>query len=203
VIIVVEGPSAAGKTSWIDRHVDGPVVAEASVINPPDRMVDPLAAAIYWASVSARRWAEACSLEQTNELVVCDCDPFKLHYVWSLWMIGLVRDEQWRTELQETRSLFATHALGLADYVYIRVPTAKTLSDRARNDPTRTRSNFPVHAQLAEPLTAWYKAIARLDSNRVRWEFPSDGLPRSGLTSRSERTGVALFDHLMSFLPAI
>jgi hypothetical protein len=80
MIVVVEGPSAAGKTSWItaDRH-GAVLIAEAQPGPVPRRGSDPAAAAAHWAKVNAARWAAACQAEQQAGIVVCDTDPFKLH----------------------------------------------------------------------------------------------------------------------------
>ena len=88
LIIVVEGPSAAGKTTWIARHRAGAaVIAEYSGTGPPAG-ADVLATSRYWAEANAARWAAAVDAEQRASLVLCDCDPFKLCYTWSLWRIG-------------------------------------------------------------------------------------------------------------------
>jgi len=203
MIVVIEGPSAAGKTTWIRSHAQGAVIEEASVSGAPDRDVDPVGAAAFWAKVSANRWTETIKAEQQSGLVVCDCDPFKLHYVWSLWRIGKVGKEQWRAELDATRKLFEARLLGLADLILIRIPNPATLAEQARSDTSRQRNNFPLHSQLAEPLREWYQAVEQLGPKRVRWELPAEGVPNwDGIGRRSERSGIAIFDDLISQLPA-
>jgi len=85
VIIVVEGPSASGKTTWIQTHALDGVVAESALADPPE---DASAAALFWAENGARRWEQAIATEQRAGISVCDTDPLKLHYGWSLWRIG-------------------------------------------------------------------------------------------------------------------
>jgi hypothetical protein len=83
MIVVVEGPSAAGKTSWITAHQHGAAVIGETRPGPaPDRRHDPAAAAAHWATVSAARWAAACQAERQDQVALCDTDPFKLHYIW-------------------------------------------------------------------------------------------------------------------------
>ena len=85
MIIVVEGPSASGKTTWIQTHALDGVVAESAPADPPE---DASAAALFWAENGARRWEQAIATEQRAGISVCDTDPLKLHYGWSLWRIG-------------------------------------------------------------------------------------------------------------------
>ncbi|HZD16056.1 MAG TPA: hypothetical protein VE196_13230 [Pseudonocardiaceae bacterium] len=68
------------------------------------------------------------------------------------------------------------------------------MTEKCRND---------LHAQLAEPLRAWYQAVSALNPDRVRWDLPAAGIPgHATLQPRNPRTGTALFDALMDELPA-
>ena len=203
MIIVVEGPSAAGKSTWIAAHCrPATVIGETPGGSAPDRAIDPAGAAAHWAAISAARWHAAGQAEQQTGLAVCDTDPFKLHYVWSLWRTGHASRRQWRAELTATRQLFAQHRLGIADLILIEIPDPATLAARRRADLTRRRRNFGLHAQLAGPLRDWYHAVEQLDPRRVRWELPATGI--SGITSgpRRDRTGPDAFDALIGHLPA-
>ena len=204
MIIVVEGPSAAGKTTWIAAHRHGAaVIAEAQPGPAPHRGSDPASAAIHWAKVSASRWAAACQAEQRAEIAVCDTDPFKLHYVWCLWQTGHATARQWRAEMNANRQLFASGRLGIADLILVSIPEQAVLSARHHADTTRRRRNFDLHAQLAHPLRDWYRAVSALDPDRVRWHLPATGIPDLGmLQRRNPRTGTAIFDSLMDQLAA-
>jgi hypothetical protein len=204
MIIVVEGPSAAGKTTWIAAHHQGAaVIGEARPGPAPDRRSHPDAAAAHWAKVSAARWAAACQAEQQARVAVCDTDPFKLHYIWCLWQSGNATAGQWHAEMNASRQLFAAQRLGIADLILASIPEPAVLAARRRADTTRRRGNFDLHVQLADPLRAWYRAVSALDPDRVRWELPATGIP--GLTTlqpRDPRTGTVIFDALMDQLPA-
>jgi hypothetical protein len=203
VIIVVEGPSAVGKSTWIAAHCQSAtVIGEAPGGPAPDRALDPDGAAAHWATISAARWDAASQAEQHAGTAVCDTDPFKLHYVWSLWQTGHASRRQWHAELTATRQLFAQHRLGIADLILVAIPDPATLAARRRADPTRRRRNFNLHAKLAGPLHDWYHAVERLDPSRVRWELPSTGIPGTTLRTRHDRTGTDAFDRLISQLPA-
>lgn len=202
MIIVVEGPSAAGKTTWIRQYVVEAIIEEKEYPNAPARDADPEEVAAYWAKVSAERWTATLAAEKKDKLVVCDGDPFKLHYVWSLWRIGQADERQWHAQLNATRALFASHLLGLADLTLVRVPEHAILAEQAKNDASRERSNFLLHSQLAEPLREWYRAVEQLDPSRVRWDFPTEGIPElDGLGIRHDRSGTEIFDKLIDLLP--
>ncbi len=203
MIITVEGPSAAGKTTWIYSHFEKSVINyELEIENAPDKNSSPEESAHFWARVSKERWASVCTNEKETGLVVCDSDPFKLHYVWSLWRIGEVDEEQWRAQMIATRKLFANYELGLSDIFLVNIPDHTTLKSRAQTDPKRSRPNFNLHARLSEPLKEWYQAIERLDASRVCWEFPANGIdPLKAIGPREERSGVELFDKVIANLP--
>lgn len=200
MIVVVEGISAAGKTAWCARHARGVTVPEASPpLDVPSRIADPEAAARYWAARNAERWHAALALEVREGLAVCDTDPFKLHYAWSLWWIGEGdRDAFWR-EAEVNRALFASGDLGLADLVLVAATTPEAARHQRDADATRRRRNFDLHARLYDPLLRWYSAVERLDAARVRWSLPDT--PAAGLVEgmppRPRRSSVTDFDALL------
>jgi len=87
VIVAVEGPSAAGKTTWC-RATGGQFVAEYIPTGQEPDGSDPAEQATYWAQVNAQRWTQALTLEGTTGVAVCDSDPLKLHYSWCLAAVG-------------------------------------------------------------------------------------------------------------------
>lgn len=202
MIVVVEGPTAAGKTSWIAAHCSPAVViGEAAGGAAPDPEVDPEGTADCWALVSSGRWNAAQYVVQTCGLAVCDTDPFKLHYVWSLWRTGHASARRWQAECRAVRELFARKRLGIADLILVEIPDQDVLAARRAADRTRTRRNFELHSQLAAPLRDWYQAVEQLDPRRVRWSLPADGIPDIEIGSRHDSTGTDVFDRLISQLP--
>src|SRR2546425_12842252 len=77
VIVVVEGPSGAGKTTWCRTHAGAHALLEA----PPDHATvptEPEANARFWVERNVDRWRQVLERERRDGLVVVDVDPFKL-----------------------------------------------------------------------------------------------------------------------------
>ena len=199
MIVVVEGPTAAGKTSWCLRHV-GRFVPEhrATGTEPADGQV----LARHWARVSMRRWAQAEEVERADGIAFCDTDPVKLHYSWGMAALGLAPRAQFERELAVLRVAFRTGRLGLADAVLVGVPDLATLRTRRDDDTSRRRRNFATHVQLREPLRQWYATLDALDPGRVIWELPPEGVPKLP-EPRTGRTDPELLDALIAALPPL
>ena len=112
MILVVEGISASGKTTWCTWHGGQHVIAEHGRLEDvPERASDPVAAAVFWAERNVDRWQAALAMEASTSWAVCDSDPLKLHYLWCLWQIGEASTNDWLTELDATRDTVAQGAL--------------------------------------------------------------------------------------------
>lgn len=180
------------------------MIAEYSGTGPPPG-ADVRATSRYWAQANAARWAAAVDAERRAPLVLCDCDPFKLCYTWSLWRIGHSPAGEWRAARDASRRMFAGNRLGVADLILVSIPGQDALAARRQADKTRTRRNFDLHRRLAEPIREWYQAVSDLDAaaERVCWLHPPDGageLARVG--PRATRSGTDLFDRLIDQLLA-
>jgi hypothetical protein len=203
VIVVVEGPSAAGKTTWIVSHRDdAPVISEdvgGAQVVPASGEHD---LAGYWAQVNASRWAMAVQAERRAEIVLCDTDPVKLHYAWSLWRAGHATGTEWRAAREANRRMFAAGCLGVADLILVSIPDPDVLAQRKVSDSSRTRRNFDLHRRLREPLREWYSAVSQLDPYRVRWSLPDEDIHSfTPLGIRTPRTGTEIYETLLSLLP--
>ncbi|MGA2828530.1 MAG: hypothetical protein ABSF03_20700 [Streptosporangiaceae bacterium] len=203
MIVVVTGPTAAGKTTWCQRHHLGDLVSEYAPTGKEPGDTDPAAQAAYWSEVNCRRWREATQRERVSGLAVCDDDPLKLHYGWSLVRVGAASPQRWVHEVKATRAAVAAGRLGFADLVLVSLPSPEELRRRRDADPARRRRNFELHARLIEPLRAWYQAVERVEPARVHWGLPSDGLPSVLPPPRANRCDPAFFDALMEALPAL
>jgi len=197
MIVVVEGPTAAGKSTWVGAHAGRGRVPEETVAAPDPASSD-AELAVYWTELSCRRWQNALRMETANGFAaVCDGDPFKLHYSYGLLRLGHVTVERFAAEIAAARSAIAGSRLGVADLVLCSIPSQSTLARHRDDDVGRRRRNFALHRQLAGPLEEWYQALEATDPGRVIWGFPRD-LPPA--VSRP-RYDVDLFYDWMARLP--
>ena len=201
MIVAIEGPSAAGKTTWCLRHAERFVAEYAPTGDEPDE-THPEAQASYWVRVNSRRWSQALELETATGSAIRDSDPLKLHYSWCLTMIGAAPRSRWESELDITRRAFEVRALGLADLVLFGAPPLERLLAQRAGDVTRRRRHFDLHARLRDPLVEWYQAVEALDPGRVIWELADQGIPDPPPLPRSVRTSTDLLDALVASLPA-
>ena len=200
VIVAVEGPSAAGKTTWCRAHASRFVPEYVPTGAEPDGS-DLAAQADYWVSVNSGRWVEAVELERRTGLAVCDSDPLKLHYSWSLAAIGAAPLARFRHELQRCRSAFAAGRLGFADLVLVSTASDEQLRRQKTADSSRLRRSFDLHVRLREPLLAWYATLEALSPGRVLWALPEHHAELTAARPRDVRTDLALLDAFVDQLP--
>ncbi len=198
VIVVVEGPSGAGKTTWCRTHGG----AHALLESLPDGSIVPEdegAAARFWVERNAARWAKVRAREERDGLVVVDTDPFKLHFTWTLYQSGQTTRRAWELMRDVAREAFAAGRYGLADLIYVSDLDEPTLRARRDADATRTRRNFERHVKLRDSLIAWYRAIDAIEPGRVVFGLPDTGIEPKllALGPRTIRSGAALFDRLL------
>jgi len=204
VIIVVEGPSGAGKTTWCRTHAGPKALLEAL----PDHLAVPTdarGAARFWVERNVARWEEVLAREARDGLVVVDTDPFKLHFVWTLFRTGQVGEVEWTMQRDAARDAFASGRYALADVFLVSDVDIDTLRARREADPSRTRRNFERHVLLRDTLLRWYGAIDRLEAGRVVFGLPAGGIAPELVAKgkRARRSGLELFDELMKELAAV
>lgn len=212
MLIVVEGPSAAGKTTWCQRFAAGRTLREgepdegdeidgASDPNP----ADPQGIAEFWVGRNARRWSLAHAMAAQLGWVVCDTDPFKLHWAWSLWKSGVAARAYWDACKAAGREAFASGILGLPDLVLFADVDPVTLRLQRLGDHSRLRRRHDLHIRIAPALKRWYTAMARLDPTRVHFSLPPAGLTPEllDLGPRAARSGTPVFDGFMEELERI
>ena len=196
VIVVVEGPSAVGKSSWVATHGTDNVIAEAGRIEVPDGLAG-ARLATFWGEANCRRWAEAVKVETRYGLALCDTDPLKLHYTYCLARVGVAPWSDFEFGITKASDAIRQQRLGLADIVLVSIPSDETLVRQRDSDPLRRRRNFDLHRQLGPSLSDWYSTLDQLDPGRVRWEFPTS-MPAP---VARERYDVDLFRAWMDLLP--
>ena len=198
MIIVIEGISAAGKTTWCRAHGSGHHVPENG---PPIGLPGPDAGtgaiAEYWAERNVHRWRAARAMEDRTGVAVCDTDPLKLHYTWGLWQIGATDEANWLAAVTATRRTMVDQRIGFADAYFVQPIDPARANAQAAGDPTRRRAKLSLHVQLQPSLMAWYRALDRALPGRVSFTWP-DSLPQ--VPPRDRHPGVDAFDRLIAFL---
>jgi hypothetical protein len=204
VIIVVEGASGAGKTTWCRRH-GGTYALLESLPDHSTVPTEPQAAARFWVERNVARWQDVLEREARDGLVVVDTDPFKLHYVWTLFRTGQITEIEWTMQRDAARDAFAAGRYALADAFLVSDVDDATLRSRRDADTTRTRRNFERHVALRDALLRWYGAIDRLEPGRVVLGLPDEGITPELLAKgkRTTRSGAELFDRLMRELAGL
>ena len=202
VIVAVEGPSAAGKTTWC-RATGGQFVAEYAPTGQEPDGSDLAEQATYWAQVNAQRWTQALTLEGATGVAVCDSDPLKLHYSWCLAAVGAAPVTRFEHEFAVVRQMFAQRRLGFADVVLLSIPDPQQLVMQRNGDRTRRRGHFDLHARLSDPLAEWYSVLDRLDRGRVVDGYPSELDIASLAPPRPDRHDIELLESLVAELPAL
>ena len=201
MIVVVDGPSGAGKTTWCRRYGGANALLEVL----PDHASVPTeaeAAARFWVERNVARWNAVLDLERRTGLAIVDTDPFKLHFVWTKWRTGSATEREWVLQRDAAREAFARDRYALADLFLVSDISMDELYRRRAGDATRTRRNFDVHVQLRDSLLGWYRAIDALEPGRVTFGLPDGGVPAHmlALGPRRERSGALLFDRLLALL---
>jgi nicotinamide riboside kinase len=201
VIVAVDGPTAAGKTTWCRAAAVEFVAEYAPTGSEPDGSAGRQAQ--YWTEVNGARWSQALDLEERVQVAICDTDPIKLHYSWCLARIGAAPASRFAHELVCVREAMSDKQLGFADVVLVTAPNEKTLRLQKEGDPTRSRRSFELHAKLREPLIEWYQCLNRLQPGQVLWELPEDGVSSISGTARADRYDLRLLDSLIRELPEL
>lgn len=199
MILVVEGISASGKTTWCAKHGGQHVIAENGRFeNEPDLTKDSLGAATFWAERNVDRWQTALAMEDISSWALCDSDPLKLHYICCLWQIGEASEHDWQIELQATRETIAQGRIGFADCYIVGRIDPLLARERAKADTTRRRSKFELHVRLQQALLIWYASMDEVLPGRVRFGFPSKMPTVEKLEGRYSLTS---FDQMIALLP--
>lgn len=81
MIVVIEGPSAVGKTTWCRTHLSGAFIEDSpeNIDALSSLHSDPEVAAAFWTNFEIQRWQAALQMEQQNGIAVCDSDPLHLY----------------------------------------------------------------------------------------------------------------------------
>jgi hypothetical protein len=169
VIAVIEGPSAAGKTTWCRSHFPDITVRETPAdIAAPGLHDDPAEVGRFWVEHAIDNWQCALRIESEHGLAVCDGDPFHLYYSWALWKSGALPKTLFDIESGLYRRAFQEKLIGFADHVlWLDIPIHE-LRRRAQADPHRLRKRHEMNLALVPWMQAWFEHRERLLPGTVR-----------------------------------
>ncbi|RGP39931.1 hypothetical protein BPTFM16_00207 [Altererythrobacter insulae] len=208
MIIVVEGISAAGKTTYASQFGGQHCLPEIPVKQARPESGAPLEVhAEFWAEHNARRFEMAVEIERQNGFVVCDTDPLKLHYAWCMERAGFEWPDKFDVARKCVRQKIAERRLGFADLYLIKLIEPDIARAQKEGDKTRSRSNFEQHLHLQPHLVSWFEALSGALPHRVHWSFQApDQLLSQAKTKTPEenprRFDVSVFDELLDRLPS-
>lgn len=169
MIVAIEGPSAAGKTTWCRSHFPYNCVQEAPAdIAAPDLFGDPTEVAQFWVGYAVQNWQLALAIEKEHGIAVCDGDPFHLYYSWALWKSGALAETLFEIESGLYRTAFEEKQVGFVDHVLWLEAPVEELRRRARTDPTRRRKRHEMYLALVQWMKAWLQERERILPGTVR-----------------------------------
>lgn len=174
MIVVIEGPSGAGKTTWCRAHCPERLAENASEnLDAPDLYSDPLEVARFWIEFNGKQWQAALQIEKEKGMAVCDGDPFHLYFSWALWKAEVLARNLFDAELPLYRRAIEDGRIGFADLVLWREAPLEELRRRARSDPTRRRRRHELYLRMIPWMKAWFAAREQVLPGAVRpWSDP-------------------------------
>jgi len=169
MIVAIEGPSAAGKTTWCRTHCIHSWVEEAPYhIAAPDLYADPAEVARFWVNHNSSKWQRALEIEREHGVAICDGDPFHLYFAWALWKSGALERELFDTERELYRDAIKQERMGFVDVVLWLDAPEHELRRRARADTVRLRKRHEMYLALVPWMKAWFDARERLSPGSLR-----------------------------------
>ncbi|WP_432199627.1 hypothetical protein ACRAQ7_07750 [Erythrobacter sp. W53] len=209
MIIVIEGISAAGKTTYARQFGDGRWLPEMPVKAARPSNDAPLADhAHFWAKHNIARFQKALEIERQHGFVICDTDPMKIHYAWCMERAGFEWPDKFDVARPVVRQAILERRIGFADLYLVKQIEPDVARQQKENDPTRRRGNFEEHLALQPHLMDWFVAMSEVMSGQVEIcaEFPDHQALSSKLESKTpeenpRRFDVSVFDALCEKLP--
>lgn len=208
MIIVLEGISAAGKSTFARQFGDAHWLPEMpSKDGRPLEGANPSEHATFWLQHNINRYQRALEIEEEHGFVICDTEPFKLHYTWTLARTGHASFAEFDAALDVTRKAIADRQLGFGDQYYVKRISPDVARAQKEGDKTRRRGHFERHLTLQPALIEWFTAVSGVFPDRLEWSFPakSDVINRIDTKTPEEnprRFDVSAFEALLAALPA-
>ena len=201
MILAIEGPSAAGKTTWCRSHCPHSWVGEAPYhILAPDLYADPAEVAEFWVNHNAANWQRALELEQAHGIAVCDGDPLHLYFSWALWKSGALDARLLAIERELYRDAFSQQRMGFVDFVLWLEAPEDELRRRARADTVRKRKRQEIYLALAPWMKVWFAAREKILPGSMRPLNGNFRLEDLAVDASPRRYALGLFSEMLDRL---
>lgn len=200
MIVVIEGPSAVGKTTWCRTHAPSYVKDAPSNLDAPDLFADPIDVANFWVEFNCGLWGSALQMEEQEGVAVCDSDPLHLYFSFSLWKAGVLDRRLFDAEARLYRRAMETRRVGFADFILWQCAPQAELRRRAKADVEHHRRRHELYLSLVPWMKLWFEAReCALPGSLGSWSH-AEGLQLEHLENgrvESRRYDVAIFDGMM------
>jgi hypothetical protein len=204
MIVTIEGPSAAGKTTWCRLHCPkGFVEGAQENISAPDLYSDPEEVAQFWVNFNIGRWHAALGIESERGIAVCDGDPFGLCFSWAVWKAGAIPGRLFEIEQPLYRRAIEERRLGFADAVIWFDAPLEELRQRAKSDTTRRRKRHELYLRMIPRMKTWADARQQALPGTVRVrpdDFRAEDL--ENIAALARRYDPAIVDEMIKALDA-
>ena len=207
MIIVVEGISAAGKTTFTRRVAADLCIPEFETDGsppPPDAPVEEHAQ--FWVEHNARRFQAALEMEARRGVALCDTEPLKSHFDWCRARAGFTSMDLFDHSVPLLRKAINDGRLGFADRYLVKRIAPEVARAQKEGDATRTRRNFEMHLALQPHLIDWFTALSKALPGQVVFGWPepeelAQALDAETPEASPRRFDVSVLDALLAELP--
>ncbi len=207
MIIVIEGISAAGKTTYARQFGGQHHLPEIPVKGAQPAQDAPAEEhARFWADHNAARFQMAVEIERQHGFAICDTDPMKVHFAWCMERAGFAWPDKFETARSLVRKAIAERRLGFADRYFVKRIAPDVARAQKEGDATRSRRRFDMHLALQPHLIDWFTALSEALPDRVEFAFPQQVTLQTELKNKApeedpRRFDVSVFDALVERLP--
>lgn len=207
MIIVLEGISAAGKTTFARQFGAAHHVTEFPDHGVAPGKDDPAEAhAAYWIEHNIRRFDAAVAAEREHGFAICDTEPFKSHFDWCMARAGYKSFDVFNAAIPLARKAIVERRIGFGDRYFVKRIASEIARAQKEGDATRTRRNFDMHLALQPHLLDWFGALSQALPGKVEFDFPDKDtvlaeIARNSSAGEPHRFDVPVFDALLERLP--
>lgn len=195
MIIVIEGISAAGKTTYSQRFGASHHVPEfPEKGTPPGANAPAEEQAQYWIEHNIERFQTALEVEAKHGFAICDTEPFKSHFDWCMGKAGFKSMEVFKAAMPLAREAIDKRRIGFGDLYFVKQITPDLARAQKDGDLTRTRRRFDMHLALQPFLIRWFEALSEVLPGRVEFAFPSKDALLERLNNKTTKDTSRRFD---------